>query len=70
MALLARRSAASSTSSPGGKTGPVRFAEAEAGPARIKPAQPRFAELALRFHRLREFMIIEVAGPSPCVRLP
>jgi hypothetical protein len=26
--------------------------------------QLRFVELALRFHRLQEFMIIEIAGPS------
>ena len=29
-----------------------------------KPTQLRFVEVALRFHRLEEFMIIEVAGPS------
>jgi hypothetical protein len=44
--------------------GQVRFAEAKAGPDRIKPTQLKFAELALRFHHLQEFMIIEVAGPS------
>jgi len=51
MALLARRSAASSTSSPGGNPGQVRFYEAKVGPDRIKPTQLRFIELALRFHR-------------------
>jgi hypothetical protein len=44
--------------------GQVRFDEAKVGPDRIKPTQVRFVELALRFHRLQEFMIIEVAGPS------
>lgn len=39
----------------------VRFAEAKAGPDRVKPSQFRFVEVALRFHRLQEFMIIEVA---------
>jgi hypothetical protein len=32
--------------------GEVRFYEAKVGPDRIKPTQLRFAELALRFHRL------------------
>ena len=50
--------------------GEVRFYEAKASPDRIKPAQLRFAELALRLHRLEEFTIIEVAGPSLRVRLP
>jgi hypothetical protein len=45
--------------------GQVRFYEAKVGPDRIKPTQFRFVELALRFHRLEEFTIIEVAGPSP-----
>lgn len=44
--------------------GEVRFYEAKVGPDRIKPTQLRFAELALRFHRPEQFMIIEVAGPS------
>ena len=44
--------------------GEVRFCEAKVGPDRIKPTQLRFVELALRFHRLEEFTIIEVAGPS------
>ena len=70
MALLARRLGGFFDVFACREPGPVRFAEAEAGPARIKPAQLRFAELALRFHRLQEFMIIEVAGPSPWVRLP
>ena len=50
--------------------GQVRSAEAKAGPDRIKPTQLRFAELALRLHRLQQFTIIEVAGPSLQVRLP
>ena len=45
--------------------GQVGFYEAKVGPDRIKPAQLRFAEVALRFRRLDEFMIVEVAGPSP-----
>ena len=48
----------------------VRFAEAKAGSDRIKPAQLRFVELALRFHRPEQFVITEVAGLSPCMRLP
>jgi hypothetical protein len=44
--------------------GQVRFYEAKVGPDRVKPTQLRFVELALRFHRLEEFTIIEVAGPS------
>jgi hypothetical protein len=50
--------------------GEIRFAEAKVGPDRIKPTQLRFVELALRFHRLEQFTIIEVAGPSLQVRLP
>ena len=48
--------------------GQVRFREAKVGPDRVKPTQLRFVELALRFHRLEEFTIIEVAGPSLRVR--
>jgi hypothetical protein len=48
--------------------GEVRFAEAKVGPDRVKPTQLRFVELALRFHRLQEFAIVEVAGPSLRVR--
>ena len=44
--------------------GQVRFCEAKVGPDRVKPTQLQFVERALRFHRLEEFMIIEVAGPS------
>ena len=44
--------------------GQVRFCEAKVGPDRIKPTQIRFLEVALRFHRPADFMIIEVAGPS------
>jgi hypothetical protein len=44
--------------------GQVRFAEAKVGPDRIKATQIRFLEMALRFHRPADFMIIEVAGPS------
>ncbi len=49
--------------------GEVRFCEAKVGPDRIKPTQLRFVKLALRFHRLEEFTIIEVAGPSLRVTL-
>jgi hypothetical protein len=42
----------------------VRFCEAKVGPDRIKATQIRFLEVALRFHRPADFMIIEVAGPS------
>jgi hypothetical protein len=45
--------------------GRVGFFEAKVGPDRIKPTQLRFVEMALRFRRLEEFMIVEVAGPSP-----
>jgi hypothetical protein len=44
--------------------GQVRFCEAKVGPDRIKPTQLRFVEVALGFHRLEDFMIIVVAGPS------
>ena len=44
------------------KPGQVRFAEAKVGPDRVKPTRLRFAELALRFHRLEQFTIAEVAG--------
>ena len=44
--------------------GQVRFCEAKVGPDRIKPTQIRFLDVALRFHRPADFMIIEVAGPS------
>ena len=46
------------------KPGQVRFYEAKAGPDQIKPTQLRFLEVALRFHRPADFMIIEVTGPS------
>lgn len=45
--------------------GQVGFYEAKVGPDRIKPTQLRFAEVALRLHRLEEFMIVEVTGPLP-----
>ena len=48
--------------------GEIRFAEAKVGPDRIKPTQLRFVELALRFHRLEDFTINEVTGPS--LRVP
>ena len=32
---------------------------------RMKPTQLRFVEIALCFRRLEDFMIVEVAGPSP-----
>jgi hypothetical protein len=44
--------------------GQVRFCEAKVGPDRIKTTQIRFLEVALRFHRPADFMIIQVAGPS------
>jgi hypothetical protein len=50
--------------SPGGNRVQVRFCEAKVGPDRIKATQIRFLEVALRFHRPADFMIIEVAGPS------
>ena len=49
--------------------GQVGFYEAKVGPDRIKPTQLRFVEVALRFHRLEEFMIVEVAGLVPAWRL-
>jgi hypothetical protein len=45
--------------------GRAAFVEVKVGLDRIKPTQVRFAEIALRFRRLEDFMIIEVAGPSP-----
>ena len=45
--------------------GRAAFVEAKVGPDRIKPTQLRFAEIALRFRPLEEFMIVEIAGPSP-----
>ena len=45
--------------------GLAAFVEAKVGPDRIKPTQLRFAEIALRFRPLEEFMIVEIAGPSP-----
>jgi hypothetical protein len=44
--------------------GQVRFCEAKVGPDRIKATQLRFLEMALRFHRLEDFTIIEVALPA------
>jgi hypothetical protein len=45
--------------------GRVAFVEAKVGPDRIKPTQLRFVEIALRFHRLDDLMIVEIPGPSP-----
>ena len=45
--------------------GQAAFVEVKVGPDRIKPTQLRFAEIALRLRPLEEFMIVEVAGPSP-----
>jgi len=45
--------------------GRAAFVEAKVGPDRIKPTQLRFAEIALRLRPLEEFMIVEIAGPSP-----
>ena len=45
--------------------GRAAFFEVKVGPDRIKPTQLGFVEIALRFRRLEDFMIVEVAGPSP-----
>jgi len=45
--------------------GQAAFFEAKVGPDRIKPTQLRFVEIALRFHSLDDFMIVEIARPSP-----
>jgi hypothetical protein len=45
--------------------GQAVFVEAKVGPDRIRPTQLRFAEIALRFHRLDDFMIVEIAGHPP-----
>ena len=45
--------------------GRAAFFEVKVGPDRIKPTQLRFVEIALRLRRLEDFMIVEVAGPSP-----
>jgi hypothetical protein len=45
--------------------GRAAFVEAKVGPDRIKPTQLRFVEIALRLRSLEEFMIVEIAGPSP-----
>jgi hypothetical protein len=45
--------------------GQAGFVEAKVGPDRIKATQLRFMEIALHFHRLDDFMIVEVAGTSP-----
>jgi hypothetical protein len=42
--------------------GQAAFVEAKVGPDRIKPTQLRFVEIALRFHRLEDFMIVEIPG--------
>ena len=42
--------------------GEVRFDEVKVGPDRIKLTQLWFVELALRFRRLEQFTIAEVAG--------
>jgi len=47
------------------ESGQGGFYEAKVGPDRIKPTQLRFVEVALRLHRLEEFMIVEVTGPLP-----
>jgi hypothetical protein len=43
--------------------GRVAFVEAKVGPDRIKPTQLRFVEIALRFHRLDDLMIVEIPRP-------
>jgi hypothetical protein len=45
--------------------GQAVFVEAKVGPDRIRPTQLRFVEIALRFHRLDDFMIVEIAGHPP-----
>ena len=45
--------------------GRAAFFGVKVGPDRIKPTQLRFVEITLRFRSLEEFMIVEVAGPSP-----
>ena len=45
--------------------GRAAFFEVKVGPDRIKPTQLSFVEIALRFRPLEDFMIVEVAGPSP-----
>ena len=44
------------------KPAEVRFDEAKVGKDRIRPTQRRFIEQALRFHRIEDFTIIEVAS--------
>jgi hypothetical protein len=44
------------------KPGEVRFDEAKVGKDRIRPTQRMFVEQALRFHRIEDFTIIEIAG--------
>jgi len=63
-------SAASSTSSPGGNPAKSDSPRRRSVPIGSSPTQLRFVELALRFHRLEDFTIIEVTGPSLRVRLP
>jgi len=45
--------------------GRAAFFEAKVGPDRIKPTQLRFVEIALGFRSLNDFMIVEIARPSP-----
>ena len=45
--------------------GQVAFVEAKVGPDRIKATQLRFMEIALHFHRLDDFMIVEIPGSFP-----
>ena len=45
--------------------GQALFVEAKVGPDRIKPNQLRFVEIALHFHRLADFMIVEIPGSFP-----
>jgi hypothetical protein len=47
------------------ESGRVAFIEAKVGPDRIKPTQLRYVEIALRFRRLKEFLIVEIARRSP-----
>ena len=45
--------------------GQALFVEAKVGPDRIKATQLRFMEIALHFHRLDDFMIVEIPESFP-----
>ena len=50
--------------------GRAAFFEVKVGLDRIKPTQLRFVEIALRFRRLEDFMIVESPGPPRAGRRP